>query len=82
VEAGLTGLFDLIVVVDAADAVRVERLVRDRGMSEAEAQARIAAQAPREQRLAAADAVIGNDGAPEQLDAQIDALWERIARLG
>jgi dephospho-CoA kinase len=82
VESGLTGLFDLVVVVDAADAARVARLVRDRGMSEAEAEARIAAQAPREQRLAAAGAVIGNDGAPEQLEAQVDALWERLARLG
>jgi dephospho-CoA kinase len=82
VESGLTGLFDLVVVVDAADAVRVGRLVRDRGMDRADAEARIAAQAPREQRLAAADAVIGNDGAPGDLEPQMAALWDRIAALG
>jgi dephospho-CoA kinase len=84
VESGLTrgGLFDLVVVVDAADPVRIARLARDRGMTEQEATARISAQAPREQRLAAADVVLTNDGAPEELAAQVDALWERIAALG
>jgi dephospho-CoA kinase len=82
VESGLSGLFDLVVVVDASETARVRRLVRDRGMSESEAEARIAAQAPREARLAAADAVIDNDGAPEDLETQVDALWRRIAALG
>jgi dephospho-CoA kinase len=81
VESGLAGLFELVVVVDAADAVRVARLVRDRGMTEQEASARIAAQAPREQRLAAADVVLNNDGAPEELADQIAALWNRIGAL-
>jgi dephospho-CoA kinase len=82
VESGLTGLFDLVVVVDAADSVRTARLVRDRGMAEDEAAARIAAQAPRERRLAAADVVIDNEGTTEQLAAQVSALWERIGGLG
>jgi dephospho-CoA kinase len=81
VEAGLAKLFELVVVVDAADAVRIARLVSDRGMTEAEARARIAAQAPREQRLAAADVVIGNDGTPEQLAEQVAALWDRIVTI-
>lgn len=82
VESGLTGLFDLVVVVDAADATRIARLMRDRGMTEDEARARTAAQAPRETRLAAADAVIDNDGAPEVLEPQVAALWDRLAALG
>jgi len=84
VESGLTrgGFFDLVVVVDAADPVRIARLARDRGMTDQEATARISAQAPREQRLAAADVVLANDGTPEELAAQVDALWERIAALG
>ena len=81
VESGLTGLFELVVVVDAADAVRIARLVSDRGMTEAEASARIAAQAPREQRLAAADVVIDNDGTPGQLADQVAALWDRIVTM-
>lgn len=81
VESGLASLFELVVVVDAADPVRIARLVSDRGMTEAEASARIAAQAPREQRLAAADVVINNDGTPEQLAGQVAALWDRIVTI-
>lgn len=81
VESGLASLFELVVVVDAADSVRTARLVSDRGMTEAEASARIAAQAPREQRLAAADVVISNDGTPEQLAGQVAALWDRIVTI-
>ena len=81
VESGLAGLFELVVVVDAADAVRIARLVRDRGMTEQEASARIAAQAPREQRLAAADVVLNNDGTAEELADQVAELWNRIGAL-
>lgn len=81
VESGLASLFELVVVVDAADTVRIARLVSDRGMTEAEASARVAAQAPREQRLEAADVVISNDGAPEQLTDQVAALWDRIVTM-
>lgn len=84
VESGLTrgGFFDLVVVVDAADDVRIARLARDRGMTAQEATARIAAQATREQRLAVADVVLANDGTPEELAVQVNALWERVAELG
>lgn len=81
VESGLAGLFDLVVVVDAADAVRISRLVEDRGMTRSEAAARIAAQAPRERRLAAADVVITNDGTRQRLAEQVTALWDRIVTM-
>ncbi len=81
VESGLAGLFELVIVVDAADDIRIARLVRDRGMTEEEAKARIEAQAPREQRLAVADVVLNNDGTPEELAGQIVALWNRIEAL-
>ena len=81
VESGLAGLFELVIVVDAADPIRIARLVHDRGMTEQEASARIAAQAPREQRLAAADAVLNNDGTPEELADQVADLWNRIEAL-
>src|SRR5690348_2971742 len=62
VEAGLANGFDLVVVVLAGEATRVARLVRDRGLSEAEARSRIAAQATDEQRRAVAHVVLTNDG--------------------
>jgi dephospho-CoA kinase len=53
----------------------MERVRRDRGMTEAEAAVRIAAQADPEARDAAADVVITNDGDFTELEAQVDQLW-------
>jgi len=80
VETGQSGRYDLVVVVEAPDELRVRRLGRDRGMPAEEVRARMAAQATDEQRRAAADVVLVNDGTPEDLRAKVDALWaERIA---
>ena len=70
-----------ILVVDCPVEVAVERLVEQRGMSEADARARIANQASREERLAKADFVIDNGGAIEALAPQIDAAWAWIQGL-
>jgi dephospho-CoA kinase len=59
--------------------LRVERLVRTRGMSRRDAEARIAAQATDEERLAAADIVLDGGGDPDGLRDQVDTLWERLA---
>ncbi|MEP6665788.1 MAG: dephospho-CoA kinase [Nocardioidaceae bacterium] len=79
VETGQRDNFDVILVVDAAPDVQIERLVRERQMSEEDARARIAAQADREQRLAAADHVLSNDGSMEQLRAAVDRLWVELS---
>lgn len=78
VETGQAGNFDLVVVVDAPDDVRVARLAARNGMSEAEARSRMAAQASRAERLAAADHVIGNTGSVEELRAAVDRLWDDV----
>ena len=82
VETGQAGGFDAVVVVDAPDDVRVERLAAARGMSADEARQRIAAQAPREQRLAAADHVVTNDGDLAALDAAVESLWRDLTGPG
>ena len=78
VEAGLAPGFDVVVVVDASDEVRLARLTGQRGMAEADARARMAAQATREQRLAVAAHVIPNDGTREELAARVAALWAAL----
>lgn len=78
VENGLGPQYDLVVVVDASTETRLDRLVRLRGMTEADARARMAAQATREQRLAVADVVVDNDGSPEQLRERVAELWRRL----
>ncbi|PVE04702.1 dephospho-CoA kinase [Streptomyces scopuliridis] len=78
VENGMTGLYDLVVVVDASPETQLDRLVRLRGMAESEARKRMAAQATRERRRAAADVVIDNDGPLEQLEPQVRRVWQTL----
>ncbi len=75
VETGQQGAFDLVVVVDAAPAVQVDRIRARDGLDEAAAHSRIRAQASREARLAAADWVIRNDGSREELAARVGRFW-------
>lgn len=75
VETGQGANFHLVVVVDAPDDVRVQRMVQHRHMTEDDARARMAAQSTREVRLAAADAVLANSGSKEELRDAVDLLW-------
>ena len=77
VESGLQRGYDEVVVVDVPPEVQLDRLVRLRGMSEDDARARIARQATREQRLAAATVVLTNAGTRDELEEQVRALWQR-----
>ncbi|MEY4608854.1 MAG: hypothetical protein RL625_1071 [Gemmatimonadota bacterium] len=73
-EAGLTKTVDQILLVDAPVALRRERLIRDRGLSDLEAEAMIAAQTPAEEKRARADWIIENDGSLDSLEQQVAAL--------
>jgi dephospho-CoA kinase len=77
-ESGRAGTFDAVIVVDAPSEVQVERMVRDRGWSEAEARARIAAQASRQDRLAIATHVIDNTGTLEDLRDRVAEVFEEL----
>lgn len=80
VELGMQDAYDLVVVVDAPDEVRLARLVA-RGLPEADARARMASQATRDQRLAVADVVLDNSGDLRQLSRQVDSVWPTVAGL-
>jgi dephospho-CoA kinase len=79
VEKAMAPAYDVVVVVDAPEEQRVERLVR-RGLAEEDARARIAAQATRAERQQVADVWLDNDGSANDLVAEVDRLWyERLA---
>lgn len=78
VENELQGGFDLVVVVDAPGDVVRQRLFTSRGMSLADVDARVAAQATREARRAVADVVIDNSGDLADLRAHVDRLWNQL----
>jgi dephospho-CoA kinase len=70
-ESGRAGTFDAVIVVDAPAETRIERMVRDRGWTVAEAEARMAAQASRADRLAIATYIIDNTGTYEDLRRRV-----------
>lgn len=80
VETGQQGSFDLLVVVDLDEETQVRRIVERDGLSQADARARIAAQASRAERLGAADEVIDNSGSWNRLPPQVARLWSRVRR--
>jgi dephospho-CoA kinase len=79
-ENGLASAYDVVVVVDTPALLQLERLVKLRGMSKEQAQARMTAQATREQRLAIADFVVDNSGSLAELDRQVGDLWAELRR--
>jgi dephospho-CoA kinase len=77
VEAARTG-YDVVVIVEAPEDVRLERLAR-RGMDPDDARRRMAAQASDAERRAMADVVIDNSGSPDDLERQVVALWADLS---
>ncbi|MDT5166982.1 MAG: dephospho-CoA kinase [Mycobacterium sp.] len=77
VESGMAPLFPLVVVVYADAELRVKRLVEHRGMTEADARARIAAQADDAQRRAVADVWLDNSGSSEALVERAREVWDQ-----
>lgn len=81
VENDLAAMYDVVVVVAADPQTQVDRLVHLRGMAEQEARQRIEAQAPLQDKLAAATHVIRNDGPLSELAPQVDELWRELTAL-
>jgi len=78
VENGLGPLYDVVVVVDAPDELRVERVATDRGMPREQVWARVRSQADRQTRLAAADLVVDNSGSLQDLRDRVSDLWTEL----
>src|SRR5690625_2544195 len=79
VENGLGSLYDVVVVVDAPDETRVERVSVNRGMPREQVRARIRAQADRDTRLAAADLVVDNSVHRDELRVRVAELWRELS---
>jgi dephospho-CoA kinase len=70
--------FDRIILVDAPRPLRLERLVRDRGLRETEAMDMIAAQMPAELKRAGTDFIIENDGTLNVLEQRVSDVWTHL----
>jgi dephospho-CoA kinase len=79
VETGMHTAFEILVVVSATVGTQIERLMRQRGMSEPSIRARIDAQAPLEDKAAAADFLVDNEGSLDELESQVERLWNDLS---
>ena len=79
-ERRLAEQFDRIVLVDAPRPVRMDRLVRDRGLETTEAMKMIASQMPAELKRARADYLIDNTSTQEELELRTREVWEALQR--
>ena len=78
IEAGLHKGCNALWVVTSRPEVQLERLMRTRGLSEADARVRIEAQPPQSERAALADVLIENNGTPDSLREQVKRYWEKL----
>jgi dephospho-CoA kinase len=84
-EVGLQGDYDVVVCVDAPGNLRLERLMRDRGLEEEEALRIMSSQIPSEEKRRRANFVLNNDGSRRELEEQSLALLDLLrarARAG
>lgn len=79
-EVGLEHAFDGVILVDAPEAVRLARLVHDRGLTEADAQAMIDAQWSAVRKRAGSTWIVENDGTREALLERVNAVWAEIEK--
>ena len=77
-ESGQATFAQYVVVVDVPESVQLERTMRRDSNDEALVRQIMAAQLPREERIARADEAIDNSGSLEQLNAAVDALHQRL----
>lgn len=78
-ESGRADTFDAVVVIDVPEEVQIQRMVTDRGWTEPEARARIAAQATRQERNALATHLIENTGTRDELRARVEAVFTALS---
>ncbi len=78
VELGLQEALDHLIVVEASEALRRSRLIRDRGMTMDAITQRMGAQSPAEDLRSKADIVVVNNGSLEELASEADRVWKEL----
>jgi dephospho-CoA kinase len=77
----MAGLYDAVIVVEAPEDVRLDRL-EGRGLPREQAAERIRSQADPEKRRAVATVVVDNAGDADALARQVDEAWRRLGLPG
>lgn len=80
IEAGMADAYDSVWVTICQREQQIQRIVNERGLSWAEAEQRVRAQPPQEEKIARADVVIDNSRSLSQTRGQVQAAWEHLFR--
>ena len=78
IESGHADRCDQVWLVVASPETQLRRLIDSRGMTEADARQRVAAQPPLQPRIERADVILNNDGDRDALRRQVDREWTRL----
>jgi len=78
IESGRHSRFDAIILVEACEAVQLDRLMARMGLPREEAMQRIRSQMPWAEKRRHADFVIRNDGSLEETERQVREVWKRL----
>ena len=78
IEAGMADAYDSIWVTTCQREQQIQRIMNERGLSWAEAEQRVRAQPPQEEKIAHADVVIDNSRSLSQTRGQVQAAWEHL----
>jgi dephospho-CoA kinase len=78
IEAGMAGGCDSVWVTTCRPKQQVDRIMQTRDLSRAEAQQRVQAQPPQEEKIARADVVIDTSGTLAQTREQVQEAWKRL----
>jgi dephospho-CoA kinase len=78
IESGRHGRFDAIILVEASEAIRLDRLMAQRRLSRDEAMQRIRSQMPWEEKRRHAHFVIENGGPLEETERRVKGVWEQL----
>ncbi|MFA5147038.1 MAG: dephospho-CoA kinase [Candidatus Omnitrophota bacterium] len=81
IEARLTGLVDMLIVVKASRKAQIERCAKKFGMTETEITKRIRSQMPLQRKIEMADLVIDNSGTRSETRKQIMKLWRKVRKV-
>jgi len=79
IESRMADSYDSLWVTTCRPEQQIARITEARGLSRAEAEQRVRAQPPQEEKIARADVVVDTSGSLSQTRAQVRAAWERLA---
>lgn len=82
IEAGMTGMVDLVMLVYLSQEKQIARLMRRNGYTRHEAELRIASQMPLEKKIMHADIIVNNENSEEETRSALVGIWEELTKRG